>query len=560
MLALLVAFAACDARADWPAGGKLVSSPGDINGVRNALILPSPSGDLFVVGQGTAGSSCTYDFQRVSVDGFIAPGWPADGVRMSSVIRGCRLQMQGFAVDDQSRIWRTWSYSHTYVQTLSGDAVPSPPLPQAFAYDLGVSGSLVARAAPAPGGEMFIASNGRLQRLTSSGVAATGWPGTGVVLPALAADDHDVLPDGAGGALVFMRFGNATGAPIAIRFDGDGIRHAGWPASGLDLSALAIVVPDVNRADSRLLSSGPGHALAFWTLDAGSGMRRAMLQRFGLDATLDPAWPANGLEVVPPGVFVSCRAIPDGSGGAYVIRESNGTLLGTHVLADGTILGNANTTLLDAAAQYVPTLQQSTPDPAELAADVTPDGDLLVAWNDTRLSPAQTFRLRWMTPSLTPAALNPDTALVYFPGSPHPFHGALLTVKADGHDGAYLAWGDYHFISEFQVYGDLWMTRVQASALLDVEPGPASRTLSLSAARPNPARTLVAFRLALPDEAAARLELLDVAGRVRRSQLVQGAGAHTVTFDRLGALEPGLYLARLTGRGGASVVRVVVTR
>jgi len=61
-LLLVAALAiATSASAAWPPGGKLVSSPGDINGVRNARIMELPSGDLVVLGIGSAGNNNTYN-------------------------------------------------------------------------------------------------------------------------------------------------------------------------------------------------------------------------------------------------------------------------------------------------------------------------------------------------------------------------------------------------------------------------------------------------------------------------------------------------------------------
>jgi hypothetical protein len=125
--------------------------------------------------------------------------------------------------------------------------------------------------------------------------------------------------------------------------------------------------------------------------------------------------------------------------------------------------------------QYVPSYCAAPSGPDAMIADRTPNGGLLVGWNDTRLSPTVSFRLRWWNPDLTPDATKPDTGLVYFPGSPHPYAGALLAVHADGDDGAFLAWSDYHEIS-----GDLWMTRVQLPALTGVVPRPGATSVALS--------------------------------------------------------------------------------
>jgi hypothetical protein len=145
---------------------------------------------------------------------------------------------------------------------------------------------------------------------------------------------------------------------------------------------------------------------------------------------------------------------------------------------------------------------------------------------------------------------------VYFPGSPNVYAGSMLAVRADGNDAAFVAWGDNR--SYELGHGDLWMTRVQAPAPVGVDPS-SPRALALSAPRPNPARGAVAFDLTLPDDSPARLEILDVAGRVVRSRIVQGAGVRVVSFQDVASLPPGLYLARVTARTDSRSVRFVLT-
>ena len=114
---LLVALPAF-ALASWPPGGMLVSSPGYINGVRNARIMDLPSGDLCVLGIGNGGNDNNYVIQSVSRDGVIAPGWPSTGVSFSSVIKGTFFYEQSVVVDDASRTWH-----------------PPPPTPDSSCHD-----------------------------------------------------------------------------------------------------------------------------------------------------------------------------------------------------------------------------------------------------------------------------------------------------------------------------------------------------------------------------------------------------------------------------------------
>ena len=381
--------------------------------------------------------------------------------------------------------------------------------------------------------------------LLLASAASADWPPGGLLVA--------LLSDGRGGVVMFMRESAATSVPIAMHFpNSPGIS---WPAEGLDLSSVALSLDFTY--DSQLLPSGPDHFLALWTTASVSGRRRVWMQRFGIDATLDPAWPVDGLLVVAPDTLVACHAISDGADGAYVLRQSHGQPVCTHVTGAGTFLGGSNVSLLDAAAQYIPVSQVLT---TSLIVDRTPDGGLVVGWNDTRLAPAVTFRLRWLTPSLAAAPDKPEAGIVMFPLSPHVVPGALLTLRADGPDAAFIAWGDYHLGVPGQV-ADVWMTRVQVPAAVGVGPRVAPPVgLALSSPRPNPSHSSIALDVTLPDDSPARVELLDVAGRAQRIMLVSGAGSHSVTFGDPGALPPGLYLARLSHRSGERSTRVVLTR
>jgi hypothetical protein len=558
---LLVGFgllAATAASADWPPGGLLVSTS-FAPLIEDAHFLVLPGGDLSIVSVASCACNSNYfTLQRVSPSGVLAQGWPAAGVSFTGVLRGIRQFRQSFIVDDSARVWHSWDNGSSCLQSIAGDGTPSPA-PATSLYTLSTPAPGPTHAAEAPGGDVFVTcGSSRIKRITPTGSTAAGWPAAGRGLPGLAYDDNAVLNDGSGGVVVFMRKDAGGGPPLVTRLTGTGAVHAGWDGFGLALSGEVASLD--NSFDSQLLLSGPDHFLAVWSTAARPGLRRLIMQRFGSDGTIDPAWPGDGLEVVAADTLAACRAIPDGSDGAYVLRQAHGHPVGTHVTAAGTMLGGTDVSLTDAAAQYLPS-QVIASAPDELIADHTPDGGLLVGWNDTRLAPAVSFRLRWLTSSLTAAAGKPDSGVVVYSTSPHPTAGSLVALHADGPDAAFIAWGDIHGTEHDIGYGDLWVNRVQAPVVVGVGQGasPATR-LALSAPRPNPAQVAISFDVTLPDDSPARVELLDIAGRVQRTQLVQGAGAHAVTFGNAGSLAPGLYFARVSSRAGAHSVRVVLTR
>lgn len=97
-------------------------------------------------------------------------------------------------------------------------------------------------------------------------------------------------------------------------------------------------------------------------------------------------------------------------------------------------------------------------------------------------------------------------------------------------------------------------------------PPASARGLRLSAPRPNPAAGAQRFELALPSAGAARLAIVDLAGRhvVTLCDGLRTAGSHAVSWDgRDGgghAVAPGLYFARLTTAAGSAQARVLRVR
>jgi hypothetical protein len=91
---------------------------------------------------------------------------------------------------------------------------------------------------------------------------------------------------------------------------------------------------------------------------------------------------------------------------------------------------------------------------------------------------------------------------------------------------------------------------------------PNNLTLALEGARPNPARSDLTVDFTLPSAQPARLELVNVAGRIVRTLEVgsQGAGRHTVAMGRDASLRSGVYFLRLTQAGTSISTPVVVVQ
>ena len=90
---------------------------------------------------------------------------------------------------------------------------------------------------------------------------------------------------------------------------------------------------------------------------------------------------------------------------------------------------------------------------------------------------------------------------------------------------------------------------------------PAPRAFELNAACPNPASAAATFSYQLPQAAAVRVEIFNLAGQLlQRTECgVQAAGRHAYTW-RAGAAPDGVYLYRVTAGGRSAVGRVTVVR
>ena len=89
---------------------------------------------------------------------------------------------------------------------------------------------------------------------------------------------------------------------------------------------------------------------------------------------------------------------------------------------------------------------------------------------------------------------------------------------------------------------------------------PREVALALAGLRPNPAVRDLAVAFSLPDASPARLEVLDIAGRMlfERQVGALGAGSHVVNVAQARALPAGIYLLRLTQGGRSLTARGVV--
>jgi hypothetical protein len=256
----------------WPADALPICTLPSVQGAPQ-LVPDGAGGVLIAWGDLRDGPLAAYA-QRVTAGGQIAPGWPANGVRIE-----LGLAIRGLISD-------------------------------------GAGGAYLATATFGSFNDLEY----YLQRFLGDGTLAPGWPEGGVPV-CLAPDERNslrMIPDGAGGALlVWADYRDFSDDDLfALRIQPDGSRFPGWPVDGLRVTDNTALddLPD-------LASDGMGGAYLTWdhyTSAVGDRVRVHHLTGVG---TVASGWPSDGAEIPsirPAGLM---RVVEDGMGGALVAWE-----------------------------------------------------------------------------------------------------------------------------------------------------------------------------------------------------------------------------------------------
>ena len=182
------------------------------------------------------------------------------------------------------------------------------------------------------------------------------------------------------------------------------------------------------------------------------------------------------------------------------------------------------------------------------------------------------FAFRRNTPNLfgsrvgamaqVPAAF-PETGLSLCSLSEDQF---LVSLVSDGANGAYLLWQDErdYATNSFDIYATRFTRDGEVGSTTSVEPPVVLSAITLSAPRPNPAFTQSSFELTLPVAGHARVDVLDLSGRlvavIHDGDLA--AGRTVLSWDGLDQDQrrapPGLYLLRARAAGTSARQRIVL--
>jgi hypothetical protein len=162
-----------------------------------------------------------------------------------------------------------------------------------------------------------------VQRLTADGRVASGWAANGVAVCTLPKEQivGDIVGDGTGGALVVWDDGRRfkDHDVYAGRILDTGVVDPRWPENGVRLQPPILAV----KSGPLMVADGAGGAFVAWndysTRPTGGDI---FAQHLRADGTTDPAWPDSGMVICrAPGNQMARVAIPDGSGGFFVVWE-----------------------------------------------------------------------------------------------------------------------------------------------------------------------------------------------------------------------------------------------
>jgi hypothetical protein len=475
----------------WPENGLPVStgplSEGDPH------LLPDGSGGVFIAWGYGDQSAADIRAIRLTATGEVAPGWIAGGTVMCSApgARGLR----GLVIDGAGGGYLAWDDYRT-----------APPGTQPSDLE--------------PYSDIYA------QRFTGTGDLAPGWPADGLPLCTLPFIQNAVTlaTDGFGGCIVAWQDFRDYFVPeyidiYALRVMGDGALAPGWTAQGTRVSAGF-----GTQYAPRVVADGTGGAYLLYS--EIEDYVRLEAQHLTGSGQLAPSWPEEGVRLVQvPGSEQYHEAISDGRGGAIVVWE-DGRAPGT----TGNIEIYAQRIGADGPTPVLVSLVSAEAEVGAVRLTWYAGGEAsLVATVERRTETSEWERLGSITPDGTGTLTYEDRSV-----TPATRYAYRLSYR-DGGEIAYTA--------------EVWVTV------------PAPR-FALRGLTPNPSEgdPVVAFSLATADPAA--LELYDLSGRLVYSHEVgsRGPGTHSSRLEGRGHLPAGVYNVVLRQGTRVATTRAVVIR
>jgi hypothetical protein len=418
------------------------------------------------------------------------------------------------------------------------------------------------------------------QRIRSDGTIAAGWVADGIPIE-LGQPLRAAVRDEAGGFYVVSSTSGPTpgfdGAYFVWRFTFGGAPAVGWPSGG-----VRVCNPPGDRAGLSADSDGAGGLLMSWydyrpPYNSTGGQIFAL--RVRSDGTLAPGWTVDGTLVSNPSNRMQEYdpfVVRDGQGGGYVVWQGQGGSEFPSTIQHLTATGQA-------AQGWPQSGLRVAPSGAQFNTRITPDGQggAIVAWNEACCGRIGIWAQRYAPDGPTPVLLSlvsaeakdgrvqldwlsPDRVALSASVHRRTMNSdwqSLGSVAGDGsghlryEDGTVSAGTRYAYRLGYLEQG---LERFSAEAWVEV---PALK-LALEGLRPNPAVGELMALFTLPSGAPARIQLLDVTGRVLFTREVGplGAGSHLLRVGGEAPVPAGMYWLRLTQGGRSLLARGVVIR
>lgn len=519
----------------WPVNGTPATiGPG---GQFYPQVAPDGSGGAYLLWQddrdlATAGDDAYA--QHLTASGTVASGWPGGGLRLVD-LPGNQGSINFVLPDDSGGAVFIWSDGR-------------PGAPGGYALRVHADGTIAAgwtangillatdgvRAAardeaggfytvsPTPGPTPGFDGTFYLKRITFTGTLAAGWPAGGVAVCSAPGDRAglSIHTDALGGVLLswYDYRPPLTGSEIfALRVRSDGSIAPGW---ALDGTLISDPSSPLSSYDPFIVQDGLGGAYIAWQAQ-GSGGAPSFVQHLTASGQVAAGWPQYGLRLAPSFAQYDTRIAADGQGGAIVAWDEG-------------CCGRIGVW----AQRFGP--DGPTPVLLSLVSAEVTGGRVELDWfaaDGAGLS-ATAYRRTDHSDWITLGSVSAD-------GSGHMRYEdrAVSPGTRYGYRLGYLEQGREQFTSESWV----------AVPVLK---------LALEGLRPNPAGRELAASFTLPSGAPARLQMLDVTGRVWLAREVGslGAGNHLVHLTEGASVPAGIYWLRLTQGGRSLLARGVVVR
>src|SRR5262245_39373994 len=173
------------------------------------------------------------------------------------------------------------------------------------------------------------------QRIMADGTTAPGWSANGISVCTVLGDESvlDMIPDGSGGAIIAWsdyREGSSTQRDIyAQRITATGVIASGWPIDG-----LAVCTANFDQRRPKLCGDGGGGAFITWDDPRNTPFDEVYAQRVIGDGAIAPGWPSNGIRIAR-GTNPSIAS--DGAGGAIITWTSKPPIRAVRIMGDGTL-------------------------------------------------------------------------------------------------------------------------------------------------------------------------------------------------------------------------------